>query len=73
VAREGMAGRLDPSTRFADAHLVRLDVATGVCVRTEEIGGSAPGRGHDVVIEAVDERTPDGMFSRSHRRSVAHR
>jgi hypothetical protein len=32
------------------------------CVLTEEIGGSAPGSGHELVIEAVDEQLPDELF-----------
>jgi hypothetical protein len=47
---------------YPDAHLVRLDVGTGVCVFTEEIGGLTPGEGHDVRIEAVDEPMDDGLF-----------
>ncbi|MGH8964943.1 MAG: hypothetical protein ACRDXB_06390, partial [Actinomycetes bacterium] len=43
-----------PGLRFADAHRVRLDLATGVCVFTAEIGGDRPGEGHDLRIEEVD-------------------
>ncbi|WP_019814058.1 hypothetical protein [Saccharomonospora saliphila] len=57
-----------PGLRYADAHRVRLDVATGVCVYTEELGGSRPGAGHDVRIEAVDEPMPDSLFARATRR-----
>jgi hypothetical protein len=49
---------------YPDAFRVRLDVGTGVCALTEEIGGPTPGRGHDLRIEAVDERMPDHLFSR---------
>lgn len=52
----------DPDVRYADAHHVRLDVATGVCVYTEEIGGSRAGTGHDMRIDAVDEPMPDYLF-----------
>lgn len=52
----------DPGLRYADAHRVRLDVATGVCVYTEELGGSRPGTGHDLSIEAVDAPMPDELF-----------
>lgn len=52
----------DPDVRYADAHRVRLDVATGVCVYTEEIGGSRAGTGHDMRIDAVDESMPDYLF-----------
>lgn len=53
----------DPDLRYADAHRVRLDVATGVCVYTEEIGGSYAGSGHDLRIEAVDEAMDPALFS----------
>ena len=53
---------LDPGFRFPDAHHVRLDVATGVCVLTEELGGSRAGFGHDLAIEAVDETMNDHLF-----------
>lgn len=49
---------------FADAHRVRLDAGTGVCVLTEEIGGPFPGDGHELVIEAVDEPMGDELFPR---------
>jgi hypothetical protein len=52
----------DPSVRYADAVRVRVDSQTGVCVLTVEIGGSAPGSGHELVIEAVDEQLPDELF-----------
>ena len=47
---------------YPDAYLVRLDVGTGVCVFTEEIGGMTPGAGHDLRIEAVDEPMADDLF-----------
>lgn len=43
---EGLA----PLPAYADAHLVRLDVGTGVCVRAREVGGPADGSGHDLVV-----------------------
>ncbi|HEX6329556.1 MAG TPA: hypothetical protein VFZ72_23535 [Jiangellaceae bacterium] len=52
----------DPSVRYADAVRVRVDLQTGVCVLTEEIGGPGPGTGHELVIEAVDEPLPDELF-----------
>ncbi|MCP2251925.1 hypothetical protein LY13_000656 [Prauserella aidingensis] len=55
-----------PGTVFADAYLVRLDVATGVCVYSEDLGGSAAGQGHDVAIEDVDEDMPDELFGTPH-------
>jgi hypothetical protein len=48
---------------------VRLDVETGVCVLTEEIGGPTPGKGHDLRIEAVDEPMDDGLFVQARRSS----
>lgn len=68
---EAGASRLrdqDPQLRYADAHRVRLDVATGVCVYPEELGGTRSGQGHDVRIEAADEEFPDQMFVSSRRR-----
>jgi hypothetical protein len=47
---------------YPDAYRVRLDVGTGVCVRTEHVGGLTPGAGHDVRIEAVDEPMDDDLF-----------
>ena len=52
---------------YPEAFRVRLDVGTGVCVRTEEIGGLTPGAGHEMLIEAVDEPMDDDLF-RDHRR-----
>lgn len=54
---------------YPDAFRVRLDVQTGVCVLTEELGGPRPGKGHDVRIEAVDEPMDDALFVPSGRRS----
>jgi hypothetical protein len=47
---------------YPEAHRVRLDVGTGVCVLTEQLGGATPGQGHDVRIEAVDEPVDDDLF-----------
>lgn len=52
---------------YPDAYRVRLDVGTGVCVATEEIGGLTPGRGHDLRIEAVDEPMDDALFAQPRR------
>jgi hypothetical protein len=52
---------------YPEAYRVRLDVGTGVCVSTEEIGGLTPGRGHDLRIEAVDEPMDDALFARPPR------
>ena len=47
---------------YPEAYRVRLDVETGVCVFTDEIGVSTPGGWHDLRIEAVDEPMADGLF-----------
>jgi hypothetical protein len=49
---------------YPEAHRVRLDVGTGVCVLTEQLGGPTPGQGHDLRIEAVDEPMADELFRR---------
>ena len=56
---------------YPDAFRVRLDVGTGVCVLTEEIGGPTPGKGHDLRIEAVDEAMDDGPVPPSRLQSPA--
>jgi hypothetical protein len=53
--------------QYPDAYRVRLDVGTGICVCTEEIGGLTPGRGHDLRIEAVDEPMDDDLFAAPRR------
>jgi hypothetical protein len=53
---------------YPEAFRVRLDVGTGVCVQTEEIGGLSPGAGHAVRIEAVDEPMDDDLFRDRRRR-----
>ncbi len=59
-----------PGFRHAEAHRVRLDVVTGVCVLTEEIGGSDAGTRHDLRVEEVDVPPPDVLFrDRPGRRS----
>ena len=47
---------------YPEAFRVRLDVGTGVCVLTKEIGGLTSGAGHEVRIEAVDEPMDDELF-----------
>ena len=54
---------------YPEALRVRLDVGTGVCVLTEEIGGLTPGKGHDLRIEAVGELMDDGLFAQPRRSS----
>ncbi|MCV2488701.1 hypothetical protein OF117_04945 [Geodermatophilus sp. YIM 151500] len=53
---------------YPEAHRVRLDVGTGVCVLTEQIGGSTAGAGHDLRIEAVDEPMDEELFTEPPRR-----
>ena len=55
--------RVGPPADFPEAFRVRVDVGTGVCVLTEEIGGRTPGAGHQVRIEAVDEPMDDALFA----------
>lgn len=55
-------GGADAPVMGAQAYSVRLDVQTGVCVFSEELGGSWHGWGHDVAIEAVDEPMADALF-----------
>ncbi len=52
---------------YPDAYRVRLDVGTGVCVSTEELGGLTPGAGHDLRIEAVDEPMAEDLFVQPRR------
>jgi hypothetical protein len=52
----------EPGFVFPDAHRVRLDVATGICVANEQLGGTRSGAGHDLTIEAVDEPLSDELF-----------
>lgn len=47
--------------RYPEAHRVRLDRETGVCVSSRAIGGD-PVSEHDVRIEAVDEPMDDELF-----------
>lgn len=50
---EGLA----PGT-YADAHVVRLDVETGVCVLTREVGGPRDGVVHDLRLTEVRPGRP---------------
>lgn len=49
---------------FAEAHRVRLDLQTGVCVASEELGGTHDGWGHQMQIETVDEAMSESLFKR---------
>ena len=48
-----LAEGLPPRPGYAEAHRVRLDVGTGVCVLTEELGGPTAGSGHALVLREV--------------------
>lgn len=52
----------DPGFVYPDGHRVRIDVATGICVYNEQLGGTRNVQGHDLSIEAVDEPMPDELF-----------
>jgi hypothetical protein len=56
----------DPHFVYPNGHQVRIDVATGVCVFNEQIGGTRNGAGHDITIEAVDEPMSDELFPSPH-------
>jgi hypothetical protein len=62
------ARELDPDLRYPDAHRVRLDVGTGVCVLLEQLGGSRAGTVTELVIEAVDQPMDDTLFATPPRR-----
>ena len=51
-----LADGLKPLPAYADAHLVRLDVGTGVCVSTRDVGGPSDGQGHQIFVLEVDPR-----------------
>jgi hypothetical protein len=67
VSERRLAGGGGPAQQssfaFADAHVVRLDVGTGVCVLVEQLGGDRAGWTDDVRIERVDEPMPDALFT----------
>jgi hypothetical protein len=47
---------------YPGAHRVRLDVGTGICVLTEQLGGPSPGQGHELRIEADNSPMEDSLF-----------
>lgn len=55
-------------TDYADAHLVVLDLATGICVSTTELGGPRNGLGHEIVIGEVDETFDEAFLTAGGRR-----
>jgi hypothetical protein len=60
---ESGAGPTIVLDEYPHSYRVRLDLATGVCVLTEPLGGTARGRGHELRIEAVDESMHDELFA----------
>ncbi|MEE6273342.1 hypothetical protein V2J56_08280 [Georgenia sp. MJ206] len=65
-AREAEGGappRRPTGFAYPDAFRVRLDVGTGICVYTEELGGTRPGTGHDLTLEEVDADMPADLFT----------
>ena len=56
-------GSVPDGVEYPSAHLVRLDVGTGVCVWAEVLDGTYAGDTHDLRIEAVDEPMPDALFA----------
>jgi hypothetical protein len=63
-------GSVDDVVEYPTVHLVRLDVATGVCVWAEALDGAFAGDTHDLRIEAVDEPMGDDLFSRPRSQGV---
>lgn len=59
----------DPSV-YPTAHEIALDVETGVCTFSREIGGSHPGRGHQMHIESVNPDLGDELFKERPRRRL---
>jgi len=61
-------GSVPDGVEYPSAHLVRLDVGTGVCVWAEVLNGTYAGDTHDLRIEAVDESMDDDLFPQVRRR-----
>jgi hypothetical protein len=57
-------GSVPDGVEYPSAHLVRVDVGTGVCVWAEALDGTYAGDAHDLRIEAVDEPMSDDLFPR---------
>ena len=63
-AEQGLPPQQGVATRArASAYRVRLDLATGVLVLSEEQGGGGHGRGWHAAIESVDQDMPRALFS----------
>lgn len=60
---EGIAPR-----DHADAHLVVLDRATGICVSATELGGPRHGLGHEIRIDVINHPLADELFTAVRRR-----
>ncbi|WP_226344527.1 hypothetical protein [Agilicoccus flavus] len=52
----------DPAEGGVDFR-VRLDAGTGICVEVEALDGIEPGGGFTAVVEEVDVRYPDALFT----------
>lgn len=57
-----VTGSWDPKFAYPESHLVRLDMQTGICVLSVEVGGSRPGRGHELILEEVNPQISDDRF-----------
>ena len=67
-------GSVAEGVEYPTVHLIRLDVATGVCVWAEALDGTYAGETHDLRIEAVDEPMGDDLFPRPrHQGAVGSR
>jgi len=64
-ADESLGRVAAPTAEDGIAHLVVLDVKTGICVLTRQLGGAQNGLGHDIRIEVVDAPRPDLPFERA--------
>ncbi|SDC03155.1 hypothetical protein SAMN05660690_0266 [Geodermatophilus telluris] len=63
-------GSVPEGVEYPTAHLVRLDLRTGVCVWAEALDGTFAGDTHDLRIEAVDEPMADELFDRARRQGA---
>ena len=61
-AEQALGDFVDPNEQDEASHVVVLDLQTGICVLTRQVGGSNEGSGHDIRIEAVDVPLPDRAF-----------
>jgi hypothetical protein len=57
-------GTAADGVEYPTAHLVRLDLRTGICVWAEALDGTFAGDTHDLRIEAVDEPMGEDLLPR---------